>query len=102
MSRWQFVFAVILGTICIGLSAAVIVSGKANQDLQLELQAQQIEINKGIHSQQIATNLVRDIAAAAEKNQKLRDLLIREGFTLERNASASPAPSPNSQVTINH
>ncbi len=86
MARWQFVFAVILGLICVGLSGAVIVSSKSNQDLQVELQAQQIEINKGIHGQQVGTTLVRDIAAAAEKNQTLRDLLTRHGFRLKENS----------------
>jgi hypothetical protein len=100
MARWQYVLAVVLGAICVGLSAAVIVSSKSNEDLQAELQAQQIEINKGIHSQQIGTNLVREIAVAAEKNQKLRDLLMRHGFTLETKATASP--TPKDQVTINH
>jgi hypothetical protein len=92
MARWQFVLALILGLTCVGLSGAVIVSSKWNQDLQAELQTQQIEINKGIHSQQIAANLVRDIAAAAGKNQNLRDLLTRHGFTLKENPSPSPTP----------
>jgi hypothetical protein len=92
MTRWQFLCALILGAICVGLTAAVIVSSKSNQELQLELQTQQIEINKGIHSQQIGANLVRDIAVAAGKNQKLRDLLTRHGFTLRENPSPTPTP----------
>jgi hypothetical protein len=92
MARWQFVVALILGLICVGLSGALIVSGQSNQGLQAELQAQQIEINKGIHSQQIGTNLVRDIAMAAAKNEKLRDLLTRHGFTLRENPTPAPTP----------
>lgn len=98
MTRWQYVVGIILGLITVGLSAALIVSSKTNQDLQAQLQAQQIEINKGIQSQQIATNLVRDIAAGAGKNEKLRDLLMRHGFTFKENASPSATPS----VTIDH
>ena len=93
MSRFQFVLASILGAICIILAVAVIVAGRSNQSLQAQLQAQQIEITKGTQSQQIGSNLVRDIAVAAAKNQKLKDLLIRNGFTLNETPSPSPAPA---------
>ena len=92
MTRLQFLLATLLGLICLGLSIAVIVSARTNQKLQTEIQVQQIEINKGTQSQQIGTNLVRDIAVAATKNDQLKDLLSRNGFTLTPNPS--PAPSP--------
>ena len=92
MNRWQFLTTSGLGLICVCLSIAVIISGKSNQNLQSDLQAQQIEINKGNMSQQIGTNVIRDIAAAATKNLKLRDLLSRNGFTLTENPAPSPSP----------
>ena len=97
MSRWQFITTSLLGLLCLVLSIATIRSGKANQKLQADLQAQQIEINKGTMSQQVGTNLVRDIAVAATKNTKLKDLLARNGFTLTENPAPSPAPSPKPQ-----
>ena len=72
----------------------MILSTRANQKLQAELQTQQIEINKGTVSQQVGGNLLRDIANAATQNEKLRDLLKRNGFTLTENPAPSPAASP--------
>ena len=92
MSRLQFLITSILGLVCLLLSVIVIIYGRSNQKLQAQVQAQQVEINKGIQSQQIGANLVRDIAVAATKNEKLKDLLARNGFTL--NANATPSASP--------
>jgi hypothetical protein len=94
VTRWQFALTTLLGLICIGLSVAVIISGRSNQTLQTEIQAQQIEINRGTQSQQIASNLLRDIAVTATKDDKLKDLLTRNGFTLSQNPGPSPAVSP--------
>ena len=94
MNRWQFLTTTGLGLVCLVLSIATIVSGRANQNLQAQLQAQQVEINKGTGSQQVGTNLLRDIATAATKNDKLRELLKRNGFTLTENPAAAATPSP--------
>ena len=94
MKRWEFLTSLVLGILCLGLSIGAIATGRANQRLQVELQAQQAEINKGAVSQQVGTNLVRDIAVAATANERLRELLARNGFTLTVNASPSPAPTP--------
>ena len=94
MTRWQFLLTTLLSLICLGLSIAVIASARTNQKLQTELQAQQLEINKGTQSQQIGTNLIRDIAVAATKNDHLKDLLSRNGFTLTQNASPAASPAP--------
>jgi predicted Holliday junction resolvase-like endonuclease len=88
-SSAQYLISVVLGVVCLVLSVSAIVSGKANTRLQQELQAQQIEINKGMQSQQVATNLLRDIGPAATKNSKLKDLLTRNGFTLTEDAPSS-------------
>jgi hypothetical protein len=92
IKQWQFMTTVMLAGLCLLLSVASIISGKANQNLQAQVQAQQIEINKGTTSQQIGGNIVRDIASAATKNSKLRDLLTRQGFTLTENPGPSPSP----------
>ncbi len=92
MNRWQFFTTSGLALLCVILSIWVIFSGKTNQRLQAELQAQQIEINKGTQSQQVATNLLRDIGNAATKNSKLKDLLTKNGFTLTENPTTSPTP----------
>ena len=94
MTRWQFLLTTLLSLVCLGLSIAVILSARTNQKLQAEIQGQQMEINKGTQSQQIGTNLVRDIAVAATKNDNLKDLLSRNGFTLTQNPSPAPSPAP--------
>jgi len=48
-------------------------------------------INKGSLSQQIGTNLLREMAAVAQTDEKMRQLLKDNGFNL----SAAPAASPN-------
>ena len=92
--KWQLLTATVLAFVCVALSVSAVISGKANQNLQAEVQAQQTEINKGTMGQQIGTNLLRDIAVAAAKDNQLRDLLTRNGFTLTENASPTPSPAP--------
>jgi len=82
------------------LSIAVIVSGRSNQQRASGLQAkqsqmsqQQEEINKGNLSQQIGTNLVRAAAELSTRNEKIKELLARHGFTVTVNADAAPAPA---------
>lgn len=105
MKMWQFVTALILGLACAGLSATGIITGLTNETLQGQLQQQQLEISRGNLSQQIGTNLVREIASKASTDAALRDLLTRNGFVLNDNSvppqgqgqqqpAARPAPSP--------
>jgi hypothetical protein len=104
MKMWQFIIALVLGFVCVGLSAFGIYSGINYQDLQAQLQQQQLEISKGQFSQQVGTNLVREIASKASADPALKDLLTRNGFVLNENAvppqgqqtqqQQRPAPSP--------
>jgi len=60
-------------------------------EIQTEVQKRQDEINRGGQSQQIGTNLLKDIATTAldnkgnVKNQKLKDLLEKNGITIKVN-----------------
>jgi predicted Holliday junction resolvase-like endonuclease len=95
MKPTQFYIAVALGAICLILSIALIALGQSNQHLQMEAQSQQAEINKGSMSQQIGTNIVRDIAQLSVKNEKLKEVLTKNGFNISVNppaGSASPTP----------
>ncbi len=106
MKMWQFIIALVLGIVTAGLSAFGIATGMTNQNLQAQLQQQQLEISRGNLSQQIGTNLVREIASKAGTDAALKDLLTRNGFVLNENAVPSqgqaqpaqqqqhPAPSP--------
>jgi hypothetical protein len=100
MKMWQFVIALVLGFTCAGLTAFCIMTGLANQSLQAELQQQQLEISRGNLSQQVGTNLVREVASKASSDPALKDMLTRNGFVLNENTAppqeqhAAPSPTP--------
>lgn len=77
---------------CLVLSLVTIVFARENRKLQEAIQSQQTIINKGSLSQQIGTNLVREMAAVAQTDEKMRKLLQENGFNLTPEASASPSP----------
>lgn len=107
----QFFITLTLASISLVLSIVVIWQGQSsislqNQvqqkqiELQTEVQKRQDEINRGNQSQQIGTNLLKDIAAASYdpakgtvKNEKLKDLLTKNGITVTVN-QPSPSPTP--------
>ena len=80
-----------VGVICLCLSLVTIVFSRQNRKLQEVVQAQQALMNKGALSQQIGTNLVREMATAAQTDDKMRQLLKDNGFTF----NAQPEVSPN-------
>jgi len=97
----QFIVAVILSLVPLILVINLIFMGQKNESLQMQLQAQQEEINRGSMSQQIGTNLLKEIAQASVKDDKLKDVLAKSGYTVTANASgsATPSPSPASSPT---
>ncbi len=91
MKRWQFTLLLLIGAACLCLSLVTVVFARQNRKLQEAVQEQQAIINKGALSQQIGANLVREIAAAAQTDDKLRQLLQENGLNL----SAAPTAAPN-------
>ena len=96
MKRWQFVLLLTIGIVCVCLSLVSIVFAQHNRKLQEGVQLQQATINKGALSQQIATNLLREMAAAAQTDEKMTQLLADNGYKLAPQAgpSATPLPTP--------
>lgn len=92
MKRWQFLLLLVLGIACICLSLVTIVFARENQKLQSEIQLQQAAINKGALSQQIGTNLLREMAVVAQTDERMRDLLKDYGYNLAPQPTASPTP----------
>ncbi len=83
----------IVAVACICLTLVSIVFARQNQKLQAEVQAQQVLINKGALSQQIGANLVREMGAVAQTDEKMRELLRENGYNLSSgSAAASPTP----------
>jgi Na+-translocating ferredoxin:NAD+ oxidoreductase RnfG subunit len=87
MKRWQFVLLMTIGVACLCFSLVTIVFAHQNRKLQEAVQAQQAIINKGAVSQQIGANLLREMAAAAQTDEKMRELLEASGY----NSSVTPA-----------
>lgn len=90
MKRWQFLLLTVVAVVCLCLTIVSIVFARQNQKLQNEVQAQQTTINKGALSQQVGANLLRQMAAAAQSDDKMKQLLRDNGYNLS--TSASPAP----------
>lgn len=92
MHRWQFTLLLIVGLACLCLTLVSIAFARQNQKLQAQVQAQQVLINKGSLSQQIGANLLREMVAVAQKDEKMKALLQANGYNLVPNASPAPAP----------
>ncbi len=92
MKRGQFTLLMIIGAACLCLSLVTVVFARQNRKLQEAVQEQQVIINKGTLSQQIGTNLVREIAVAAQTDDKLRQLLQDNGLNISPAPSAAPNP----------
>jgi predicted Holliday junction resolvase-like endonuclease len=90
----QFIVTVVLSLLPLILVVNLIIMGQKNQTLQAQLQAQQEEINKGSATQQVGVNLLKEIAAASVKDEALKDVLTKSGYSVTVNASATPSPSP--------
>jgi hypothetical protein len=97
MKAPQFYITSALGALCLILTIASIVLGKTNNSLLQTQQQQQEEINKGNMSIQYAQNIVRDMAQASLQNTQIRDVLTKNGITV--NAAPSPAQTPATTPT---
>ena len=92
MKRWQFSVLLTLGILCVCLSLVTIVFARENRRLQESVQAQQVIINKGNLSQQLGTNLVREMATVAQTDEKMKTLLQDNGFNLPSGPTPAPVP----------
>lgn len=92
MTRWQFSVLLTLGALCLCLSLVTIVFARQNRQLQETVQAQQAIINKGALSQQIGANLLREMTAVAQNDDKMRQLLQDNGYNLSSPSPVGPRP----------
>jgi signal transduction histidine kinase len=92
MKRWEFSALFVIGIVCFCLTLICIVFARQNQKLQAEVQAQQVVINKGTLSKQIGINLLREMGNVAQTDEKMKQLLQENGYSLSANPAASPAP----------
>jgi len=94
MKAPHFFITSALGTLCLILTITTIVLGKTNNALMLTQQRQQEEINKGNMSVQIGQNILRDLAEASLHNPQIKELLAKNGYSVNVNPPAgTPAPA---------
>ena len=109
----SFYISVAASGLSLLLSIIIFAVGNSNQRLQaevqkqqLELQTQQEQINTGNQiSQQVGPNLLRDMAVASLKNDKMKALLGKHGYNVQQatpapgaaapGGAAAPAPAPS-------
>jgi len=94
-----FIATVILSIIPLILVINLIFMGQKNQSLQTQAQGQQEEINKGSMIQQVGVNILKEVAAASVKDDKLKDVLTKSGYQVSVNPSATSSPSPAASAT---
>ena len=101
-----FYISVGASALCLVLSIIVLAIGNSNQSLQDEvqkkqlalqaqqqaLQAQQSEIETGAQiNQKIGPELLKDMASVSGKNEKMKALLAKHGYTVEVKNAPAPA-----------
>jgi hypothetical protein len=86
LKKWQFIVLTLAGGACVLLAAGLVVLNQSNAKLQLQLALQQDVINKGSVSAQVGTNLLRDMANVAVSDEAMKDVLKKNGFSLNTNA----------------
>lgn len=84
MKQWQYTATVVLGVLCVGLSVAIIIASRTNISQQNDIQARQQQLNNSVLSQQarqITDPILQDMATVAAKNERMRLLLSKYGYT---------------------
>ena len=96
----SFYISVAASGLCLLLSIIVFAVGTTNQGLQTDiqqqqqkLQQQQAQIQQGqVISQRVGPALLQEMAQVSVKNEKMKALLGKHGYTVNVEAPASPAP----------
>lgn len=107
MKSTQFYIALAAGAACLVLSVILIGLGQSTQhlqqnlqkrqnEIQQEMQQRQMEIQRGKQSDEIGGRLLQDLAAASVKNERIRDMLLKNGYKVTADAAPgqTPATSP--------
>ncbi|MDA1044230.1 MAG: hypothetical protein O3C57_03290 [Verrucomicrobia bacterium] len=96
MKPWQFFTVLLLAFACVGVSVASVLVARANSHLQAELQERQVRLNNGLLSQkgqQIASNILQEMAQYSVTNKPIRALLNKHGYNVEPNKATVTPPS---------
>lgn len=92
MKSKPYFIVLLLSVVCVVLSVSLVLTFRANQKMQAQLQANQQLLNSGIlgpQGQQIGNNLLQDMANSATRNADMRKLLAKYGYQIQPTDSAA-------------
>src|ERR1700679_2382660 len=104
-----FYVSVAASGISLILSVVLLIFGGIDQGLQVEIQKQQQDLQKqqdqintgNTISQKVGPELLQDMARVSVKNEKMKELLAKHGYTVNYQPPASPAPASAPAATPN-
>jgi type II secretory pathway pseudopilin PulG len=91
MTRVQYFISLAVGLLCLIFSVLLLVTGQSVVKTQTRLAQQQEEINRGSVSQQLGQTLLRDMGQVALVNERVRQLLAENGYSISYTPPASNA-----------
>jgi hypothetical protein len=93
---WVYRLMVALSGLTLALVVAYLVLAQENRTVQAEVNRRQQFINQSVELARINDALIRALATAAvkKKDDKLRDLLTRNGITINPSGNPQAGPSP--------
>ncbi len=92
MKDWEYNVTLVLSVGCLILAIWIIGAGRANERLQAQLQAQQLDIERGNVSRQIGNRIVQDMVSASSTNKAVQSVLEKYGFVPRTSAPVSVRP----------
>lgn len=84
MKRSEVFITTSLGALAILLTIALITISQANGSINKALLEQQNVINQGRVGQQVGQAVLRDMAAVSLQNEKMKEVLAKNGFNVSR------------------
>lgn len=99
MKAGEHLILLLVGVVCVGLAAALVVVAESNRRTQLRLELRQQAINRGImgpQGQEIGRNLLRDMAEASVRNPAILKLLEKHGYQVSGAQPAAAGADTNS------
>jgi|GEM_PF-2495295 len=105
MKAAPYYVIVALAVVTLALAVTTLVLDKSARALQTEFSEQTRRISQGTNAERLIRQMLGDLARISVNNAKIKDLLARNGYTVEVEnpsaASAQPAEAPAAQSAAN-
>ena len=89
MKASHFYLTLLIGFISLILSITLVAIDQSNQELLSLTEEQQKSLNQSANQQQVFQNIIREIAQASTKDERLKELLARHGFNVTNSAASA-------------